>query len=161
MGMGRRFMAANRGWIDQLLEGCTGVRGEPHEGGHDYLFGRARLAVDMGSRSGGAGRLCGDSGGVTKAGSPCRRKANPVSGRCRDHGDAFEVDVPRGAPVDWCRVRVLASRHLRPGHLLCLDDIREIELAGEACPVWPRSLDPAPWHPLAVERWRGNSDEDR
>jgi len=114
---GQRFQDLNQGWISQLFEAAHWVDACEDDGVITHTF-RGRLRRPA-APAAPAGARCGDDGGRTKAGHPCRRRPADAGRRCRLHprpqgsagaeADARAGDPPADDPPADVHVRLPAD----------------------------------------------------
>lgn len=153
-----RVENANTDWIHQLFQRYGGLdlraRCSGRSEGYHYVFKdavlRTRLAKSLPCKTDGA--KCGDNGGKTQKGTPCRLKAG-ANGRCAKHPPVLEETVHRPGEcipelvVDWGD-----DQHHRPiGGSLAWDKCR-VSSAGVP-DVWPVDLHGTTRHFSAAEVW--------
>lgn len=134
----RRFLEANRAWIDQLFRNCTNVEAVlrvPHENsGHRYVFRHVVLNTRLGrvATFDTSGDKCGDNGGRTAKDAPCKR--NAIShGRCALHPpDLFRVTHEAGAHVPELILDFGNDGALRPVPAALTWDAALVSVAGES-----------------------------
>ena len=150
------FARANKRWLDQLFRSFAGLdmalRQPGVNAGHRYTVRGAVLNTRLGVWGVASvnGATCGDNGGRTTRGQPCKKKP-VVDGRCAHHPpplftvvhnagdelDAVELDFgddararPIPAPIPWRSVqlrvggRPLSAIDQRSGELLLLAGTR-------------------------------------
>jgi len=134
----RRFLEANRAWIDQLFRNCTNVeailRVPQENSGHRYVFRNAVLNTRLGHGVSlvTSGDKCGDNGGRTAKDTPCKR--NAIShGRCALHPpDLFRVTHQAGEQVPELVLDFGNDGTLRPIPAALAWDGALISVAGES-----------------------------
>lgn len=129
-----RTLQANTKWVARLFRSHQAFESSYTGTEWVYVFIDAVLNTPLLGEGGGGGALCGDNGGRTTKGAPCKKKAVD-GGRCRQHprvadhapGDAVaraevrfgpDVDDRRPVPVTlgWseCTVTVDGRAHGLP-----------------------------------------------
>lgn len=125
------YVHQNASWIKQIFKSygafSMSLRSDHSDVGHQYHFTNAVLNTRIGewTKSTFSGKTCGENGGKTAKGLPCKKKAT-VDGRCPLHppplftvrynvGDAIEsitIDFgddthlrPLPATVEWSKIR--------------------------------------------------------
>jgi len=108
-----RFAEKNHEWISRLFKGYSRNTGRlitpDDDVGHEYIFTDVILNTRLGRKESmhtPQGPKCGDNGGRTLAGKPCKRKA-VTNGRCSQHPPAlFHVNYRMGDQIPRVTIRI-------------------------------------------------------
>lgn len=112
----------NDAWLRQLFRSHDGLRTRlrvaRQSQGHVYTIRNPVLNTRLGEHTpaqAATGRLCGDHGGRTAKGTPCRRRGVDPAGRCRQH--PHTTVVPRlnpGERLEWVAIEFGDDAAFRP-----------------------------------------------
>lgn len=114
-----QFCHYNKTWLKMLFRDFTfhEMRLRENEAGHRYVVKNATLNTRLGRWGAGGGTLgaiCGDNGGRTTKGTPCKKKA-VADGRCAHHPPPrFEVIYDAGHTVSELEIDVGEDAFSRP-----------------------------------------------
>ena len=114
------YVQQNGSWIDQVFKSYSAfsmsLRSQDNDVGHQYHFTSAVLNTRIGewTQSSFSGKTCGENGGKTAKGLPCKKKAT-VDGRCPLHPPPlFTVRYNVGDTIESITIDFGDDTHIRP-----------------------------------------------